>query len=236
MKSRSRSVACLFTLAVLAGCASTKVSHRQILVNEKLPRPERILVYYFGATAADVPPDSALAGQVAEPSTPPTAGEIEAGRQLGAQLAIELAADIKALGLPAQAVTSRMSPRVGDYVIKGYLLSIDEGSAVKRVAIGFGAGASELKTFVEGYQMTAQGLRKLGSGDLDAGGGKSPGAALGVAGLIATANPGGLIVNVGMKAYGEVSGSSKIEGRAKDTAKEITEQLKPRFQQEGWIN
>jgi hypothetical protein len=83
--------------------------------------------------------------------------------------------------------------------------------------------------------MTADGLRKLGSGTVNAGGGKSPGAALGLAGLIATANPAGLIVNVGMKAYGEASGDATIEGRAKAVAKEIAETIKPRFQQQGWI-
>jgi hypothetical protein len=83
--------------------------------------------------------------------------------------------------------------------------------------------------------MTAQGLRKLGSGSSDAGGGKSPGAAVGAAAFIATANPAGLIVSGGMKLYGEKSGSSKLEGRAKATAKEIADILKQRFQEEGWI-
>ena len=53
--------------------------------------------------------------------------------------------------------------------------------------------------------------------------------------MIATANPAGLVVNVGMKAYGEASGNSKLEGRAKAMAKEIGEQIKPRFQKQGWI-
>ncbi len=114
-------------------------------------------------------------------------------------------------------------------MIRGNLLSIDEGSATKRVAIGFGSGASN-------FQMTAQGLRKLGSGTLESGGGKTPGGALGVAAFIATANPVGLIVGLGMKAYGEFSGSAKIEGRAKETAKEIAKMIKPKFQEQGWIN
>jgi hypothetical protein len=38
-----------------------------------------------------------------------------------------------------------------------------------------------------------------------------------------------------MKIYGEESGSSKVEGRAKQTAGEIADQLKIRFQREGWI-
>jgi len=235
MMSRSRNIVCLFALVVAAGCASTKVSDRQILVNEKVPRPAHIWVYDFIANPADMPANSALAGQVAQPSEPLTPEQIQAGRQAGAEVAKALAAEISEMGLPGLVATSTTSPQVGDIVIKGYFLSVEEGSAAKRVMIGFGSGASELKAAVEGYLVTAQGLRKLGSGDVDSGGGKSPGAALGVVGLIATANPAGLIVNAGMKAYGEASGSSKLEGRAKAMAKEIGEQIKPRFQKQGWI-
>jgi len=62
-----------------------------------------------------------------------------------------------------------------------------------------------------------------------------PGAALGTVVVIATGNPVGLIVSSGMKIYGEASGSSKVEGRAKQTAEEIANQIKTRFQQLGWI-
>ena len=65
---------------------------------------------------------------------------------------------------------------------------------------------------------------------------KLPGLRWGLPQLIATANPAGLIIGGGMKAYGEYSGSSKIEGRAKETAKEIAGVLKKRFQEEGWIS
>ena len=106
---------------------------------------------------------------------------------------------------------------------------------MKRVSIGFGSGSSKLVTAVEGYQMTAEGWRTLGSGTGAAGGATGPGASLGVAGLLVTGNPVGLIVSGGMKAYGEASGSSKIEGRAKATAKEIADVLKVRFQEQGWV-
>ena len=118
---------------------------------------------------------------------------------------------------------------------RGYLVSIDEGSTAKRMLIGFGAGGSELKAVVEGYQMTARGLRRLGSGTVDSGGSKGPGAAAPAAVAIATGNPIGLIVSGGMKIYGEASGSSTLEGRAKATAKEIADVLKTRFEQQGWI-
>jgi hypothetical protein len=106
---------------------------------------------------------------------------------------------------------------------------------MKRVTLGFGSGASELKTLVEGYQMTASGPRKLGQGAVDAGGGKMPGGALGVAALLLTHNPLGLAVQAGVQGYGEYTGSAKIQGRAKQAAQEIAEQLKVRFKEEGWV-
>lgn len=228
----------LFSVAVvalLAGCASTTISNRQQLVTGPIPRPAHIWVHDFTATAADLPADSALAGQPDVDTTPQTAEQIEAGRQLGAQIAAQLVEQIRAMGLPAEQTATEPPLQVNDLLIRGYLISVQEGDATKRVVIGFGQGASELKTAVEGFQMTANGLRKIGSGNLDAGGNKSPGAALGVIGLIATANPAGLIISGGMHVYAEKSGSSTVEGRAKQTAKEIAEVLKKRFQGQGWI-
>ena len=160
---------------------------------------------------------------------------MQAGRQLGAEIASHLAAEIRAMGLPGEAVPIGTQPQMNDILIKGYLLSVHQGSAAERMVLGFGAGASEMRTAVEGFQMTPQGLRKLGSGTVDSGGSEGPGAAMGVAGLIATGNPAGLIVSTGMKIYGEESGKSTIEGRADATAKEIAATIKPRFQQQGWI-
>ena len=161
----------LLALAFVAGCASTEVADQKILVTEKLPRPKRILVYNFVATPADAPE---LASQTAG-SPPQTAQEIQAGRQLGAHLAGLLAAEIRDMGLPGAEVPIGTPARLNDIIIKGYLLSVHEGSATRRMALGFGAGASELRTVVEGFQMTSQGLRKLGSGTVDSAGNETPG-------------------------------------------------------------
>lgn len=233
MKTQRLSIALLLLFGLAAGCATTKVTNREQLVNEKLPRPGQILVYDFVANAADVPSDSSLSGQV--DAQKQTKEQIQLGRQVGATIATELANEIRAMGLPALHAKADSKPKVNDIVIRGYLVSIDEGSTLKRVTIGFGSGSAELKTTVEGYQVTEYGMRKLGSSTLDASGNKAPGAVAPAAVLIATGNPIGLIVSSGVKAYGEISGKNKIEGRAKQTAQEIADQLKPRFQQQGWI-
>jgi len=225
----------LTSLCLSMGCASTKVTDRQVLVKEKLPRPDHILVSDFVATPADVPADSTIAGQHDEHPTSQTAEQIDAGRQVGAEIASQLVEQISGMGLPAERAPPGTTAKINDILIRGYLLSIDKGSATERVGIGLGSGTSELKVAVEGYQMTAQGLRKLGSGTVDSDGSKTPGAGVGLASLLVTGNPGGLIVSSGMKVHGEESGGSKIEGRAKQTAKEISDQLRLRFEQEGWI-
>ena len=230
----------LITLTILTAspvfAETTKITSRNELVTEQLPRPAHIWVYDFAATPADVPDESALAGQHSDHSPPQTAEQIATGRQLGAEIAAQLVEQIRGMGMPAEHAVAGTTPQINDIVIRGYLISFNEGSAAKRIAIGFGSGASDLKVAAEGFQMTAQGLRKLGFGTTDSGGSKAPGAEVGVLGLIATHNPAGLIVSSGMKVYREESGSSTVEGRAKQTAKEIADVLKQRFQEQGWIN
>jgi hypothetical protein len=201
------------------------VTDLQVVHTGKLPRPDRIWVYDFGASAGDVPDASALAGR--HDAAPVGAEDLAKGRAL--------VSEPQDLGLPAQHAVAESQPRIDDIVIRGYFASIDEGSIAERMTIGFGAGASKLTTVVEGFEVTAQGLRKLGSGSVSAGGGKGPGAAVPAAVAIATSNPIGLIVTTAVKAGGEVSGHSTIEGRARQTAKEIVEQMKPRLREKGWI-
>jgi hypothetical protein len=224
----------LFALATLAACASTKVTGSRDYQGEKIARPDRIIVHDFAATPADIPTWAAAAGRHAAPSTPQTAEVIETGRELGAHVAKSLVEEIREMGLPA-VLAAGQAPDVGDIVIIGYFESIDEGSAAKRVAIGFGSGGAELNTHVEGYLVTDQGMRELGSRDVDAGGGKTPGVMVPLAVTIATANPIGLIVGGALKVGGEVTGRDTIEGSAKRTAKKIADELRTAFEKQGWI-
>jgi hypothetical protein len=223
-------------VAFLAGCASTKVTDRNQVVSGPLPRPNTIWVYDFAATPDDVPSESSLAGQYSAYSTPQNAEQIATGRKVGDELATELVEQINAIGMYAAVAGPETHPAINDIVIHGYLLSIVQGDTDKRVLVGLGAGDAELKVAVEGFEVTASGLRKLGSGSTDATGNKTPGAGVGLLTLLATHNPAGLIVSTGMKVYDEKTGRSGIEGRVKSTAKEIADVLKKRFQQEGWIS
>jgi hypothetical protein len=239
MKSRTFNLTFLLFLAALAGCASTTVTNQTPMVSGALPRPNQIWVYDFVASSGDVPADSTIKSDVSAPATPPTAQEQETARQLGALIAQDLVANIQAMGMPAIHADAGSKPQVGDGVIRGYLVSVEGGgarNAAKRFVVGFGAGTSEMDTVVEGYAVTPQGWRKLGSGTLSASGNKAPGMVAPAALAIATGSPVGLIVVGGMKVYGEASGRNTLQGRAKSTAEAIAEQLKIRFQDRGWIS
>jgi hypothetical protein len=222
-------------MILVAGCASTQVTSETPIADETIPRPNQIWVYNFGSTPEDVPAGSSIKSVAGPPSTPPTAEQLETGRQLGALVAQDLVSDIQAMGLSSVQAGPDSTPPVGDAVIRGYFLSVESGGAVKRFVIGFGYGSSEMDTVVEGYLMTPQGLRRMGSATLSSSGPKTPGVVVPAAMAIATGNPIGLIVMGGARVYAEASGKNTLKGRAKATADEIAEQLKIRFQERGWI-
>jgi hypothetical protein len=231
-----RLVACLLVLSVAAGCASTKVTELESTPSAtEVAQPETIYVYPFASTREDIPSWTAAAIRYAEPNEPQTAEELATGRLLGALVASELVAEITKMGLAASEASSGTNPKVNDLMLTGYFESIDAGSAAKRVLLGFGSGSAELRTVVEGYQMSTVGPRLLGSGTVESGGNKTPGLIVPLVVLAATANPIGLAVAGTAKIVGEATGRSKIEGAAKKTSSEIADVLRARFQERGWI-
>ena len=234
MNPLSRAASCLLALVVAAGCASTEVTERQRYEGAQLARPDRIIVHDFTANPAEVPPESAFAAEMAG-APAPTPEQLEFGRKLGAQVARELVTELRGMGLPAVPAAGQPPPRPDDIVLRGYFVSVDEGRVGRRVLVGFGAGAAELNTAVEAYQMTAEGLRPLGRGEIRSEGGELPGLVVPLAVVAATASPIGLIVGGTAKATGEVTGSETIEGAAERTAKEIAAQLRTAAEEQGWI-
>src|SRR5258705_8981545 len=116
-----RGAACLLALVVVAGCSSTKVTSLQPYEGERLARPDRIIVHDFASSPNDIPPGSAVAGhQYAQPSTLPTAAEVNLGRQLGAEVAKDLVTEIRGMGLPAVQAGGQPGPPGGGLVVVGY--------------------------------------------------------------------------------------------------------------------
>jgi hypothetical protein len=169
-------------LGLCFGCATARVENVQAERSLTLPRPGRVVVFDLDTGAADVRVGrsprttvrNAVGLYVNEPDTLAAA--------VSCALASRLVADIKALGLSAERVANAAPPQINDIVIQGQFLKIDEGSQVQRFVIGFGVGATQLRTQIQVFQVTADGWHPVKQFDTVAAGSRFPGAAFFVTG------------------------------------------------------
>lgn len=213
----------------LAGCASSTVGQPESTpLADEMARPGRIVVYDFVGTGDDLPSDSAIARYYEQQTIPQTEAEIDLGRKLGRLVAQNIVKELNSAGIPAQHAVSVPETRIGDGIIRGEFITIKEGSRSKRVLIGFGAGAGELKTLAEAYVVTDAGLRPVGSTQVDTAGGKLP----------------GMLVPLGLGASAAVTGSANvmqergpegIQAAAQRTAKELAKLIIDAYRQRGWL-
>lgn len=211
-------------LGLAGSCAKARVQNVQADKSAALPRPSRVVVFDFETGGSDV-----------RVGTSP----VRSGRRAGGlsmddadmlaeavadALATRLVEDVRALGLTAERAIGTSPPRTDDMVIQGQFLRIDEGSAVKRFVIGFGAGATELRTNVEMFQVSADGWRPVTQFDTVAQGAKLPGAAFGVAGGAAVgAAATSAVVGSGVGAVRELRAS--IDADARRTSEQIAKKV-----------
>jgi hypothetical protein len=232
---------CWPLLLILTACASASVNREVSDVgDERLARPDRVLVYDFAVSPAEVKLDggvmSGRAAGLVDGATSRTEEELAVGRRVADRLAERLVADIRELGLPAERAYGD-PPEDGDsLLIKGQFLSIDEGNRAERVVIGLGAGRTEVVAEVQVYHHTADGDREIEHLRAEAHSGRKPGMAemMGIgalAGRLLTATA----VSAGVSAGSEMMGAS-VEDDAQRIADKITDELKPFFVGQGWIN
>jgi hypothetical protein len=230
-------VGLVLTVAVAAGCSTIKVSDRDEYEGPRLPKPARILVYDFAATSADLPEWADERDAYDQAGATMDADQLAAGRKLGAHTAKELVKKINEMGMTAVDAANAPGPQTNDLAIVGYFTSIEKGSGVERVVVGFGKGSAQVNAHVAGYRDTGSGMQRLGGGTIDSGGsGKAPGLILPALVTVATHNPIGLVVSGAVKAEGEVSGRTTDEGSAERIADQVAKDLKPKFHEQGWID
>ncbi len=237
MKPIYQGLTVLFAVILMAGCASSEVTERRSYAGgEQIPRPGRIIVYDLAATPQGVAPSSAISGRYELVKRPQSPQEIRLGQELGRRVAAALVKDLLAMGLPAERAHTGQPPNIGNLVITGEFVTIDEGNRGKRMIIGFGAGAGKLRTVVEKYQITADGPRLLKSLGVKAAGGKGPGMAVpliivgGIFGRPVTA----AAISGGINLLQEL-GPEKMQGAADRTAKTVSKELRAAFRRRGWI-
>ena len=222
-------------LAALASCARTSVQTINVQT-AGLPRPELIVVHDFGVTASDVTLDGAIGARLLQMirETPTSEQELKVGREAARIVTENLVKEINKLGIPT--VSAAMATPVAGptLAIEGHFLSVDEGNRMRRMVIGFGAGASEVRTLVQIYETTSEERRLVEDFYTTVKSSRKPGMGpmVGV-GAAAGRAVESTAVSAGVGIASELS--QTVEGDAKHTADEIAKVLKKFFAEQGWV-
>lgn len=229
----------LLVLAVAAGCAPTNVQQENMTVAQ-MARPSLILVYDFAVTPQEVELDTGLSADIMQKyeqhkGESRTAEEIKVGHKVADALAEELVKKIRSYGLWAERGFGHPYGKNKDLIIKGQLLSIDEGNRTERVAIGLGAGRTSVQANVQVYEITPEGKKEVDTLRGSAKSGDKPGMGE-MMGLGAIA--GHLLASTAVS--GALSGASEmtsatVEADAKRMAQKIAADLGNFFVNQDWI-
>jgi hypothetical protein len=230
--------AALAGLALLAACTSGAS------VNETdgamLPRPQVVVVQDFAVAPGEVQLDRGLSATLdrtldaAGSTAPPAAQELQVGRQAADALANKLVVEIQDLGFQAQRGAGLPPGVQTGLLVTGQFLAVEQGSAAERVAIGLGAGRSDVRVQSQVFAATPQGRRLAEEITVDAKSGLTPGMAETMgAGALA----GHLLVSTAasaaLHAVSESVGTSVVAD-ADRAAKGIAKQLARFFAEQGW--
>jgi hypothetical protein len=226
-------------LAISAGCAPTNVQQQSTTLTQ-LPRPDVILVYDFAVSPDEVKLDTGLSSELMQKyaqhkGASPTAQEIKLGHKVAETVADELVKTIRSYGLWAERGFGYSSGRGKVLMVKGQFVSIDQGNRTERVAVGLGAGRSDVQANVQVFELTPQGLQQVDSMRADAKSGYKPGMAeMMGAGAIA----GHLLMSTvvsGVVAGASEMTSATVEADGKRLADKIAIELGNFFVNQAWI-
>jgi hypothetical protein len=218
--------------ATAMGCASAGVTPNAGTADQSmLPQPGVVMVFDFAVRADDVMVDTLGAEFMSE-------GEIlteeeQTARETARSFSQSLVEQLRNEGINAQHANDGDVPPLHAILIKGQFMTIDKGSRLKRMVIGFGAGSSELRARVQVYQATQHGLRRIVEAEAEATGSKTPGMAVPVAGGAAMGRAAtSAVISGGMNIARETSGAMNPD--AERMAKKIAERAKAFYVRQGW--
>jgi hypothetical protein len=222
-------------LAGLTGCARTSVEKVDVKA-VGLPRPQLIIVHDFGVSPSAVALDTAIGSRILEAvkGNPEADEQLKIGQEVAGVVTKNLVAEITKLGIPA-VEAARATPVVGPSLsIEGQFVTVDQGNRLRRAVVGFGAGASEVRTMVQVFENTNDGRRLVEDFYTTVRSSRKPGFGP-MAGAGAAAGRAATSVAVSAGVGLATAHSQTVEGDAKNTADEIVKVLKKFFAEQGWI-
>lgn len=158
----------LVTGLLLGGCAPSQVRLARESTPASAARPTTVCVYTFAVDPSEVQLDRG--GPLARLRTALSGGgdqeqqdaQMRAlGKLVADRFADELVKRINAMGLGAQRLARDQSPTPGSLAVDGLFVDVDEGNRVRRMAIGFHQGQSQVGAQVHLFSVGATGQQTL---------------------------------------------------------------------------
>ncbi len=187
------------------------------------------MIHDFLAPPADDPLDQASNSEIEDTE--------EMAGKANHELCTTLIEEMKKLGLPAQKTSDSIPPGENTLSIEGEFLCLEEGSSIKRMLIGFGAGAAQVNTIVRIYlhsgnhkellqefMATVETSDKTGLGPAMLGMGPVPGGGI-ISATVSSA------VSAGSETWG-----SDIEALSDSLAREIVKSFVDFAIRQGWTS
>jgi uncharacterized protein DUF4410 len=228
----------LFMSLAITSCATAKVADQtKSTPSTALSRPSQIVIYPFAVSPAQVTLNQSIVQRAYRnvSGEDQTASQQQLAIDIASNLCKSVASNLIAKGYRAVCLErGTPAPDNQSLMVDGEFTDISEGNRLRRIVVGFGAGASTLDTKVHVYQRTDSGTQPLTDFTTHADSGKMPGAALmGPAGVAAGGSTA-VVVGANVAMGGAKSMTSATGYLADKTATQITDVVTQYYSQQGW--
>jgi len=238
LKSLLRAIG-LICLAALVGCAGASVSQETQSAPVTNAPPTQIVVYPFATNPNEVSLNSSPLQRAYRniSGADTSAEEAKLADDTAQNVCLEVVTALSQKGYNALCQKRGIPPGSGNImVVDGEFTNISEGNRLRRMVIGFGAGASVLDSNVYVSQLApAGGQQQVLSFNTHADSGKMPGVAItGPAGAAAGGAAAAATVGANVAASGAKTYTSSTGYLGDKTATQIVDALMKYFQAQGW--
>lgn len=224
---------------VLAACASASVAQQSQGIPLVSARPTNIVVYPFAIDTADVTLNQSIVQRAyrSVSNQDQAAKQAQLARDTARDICDQVAADLTKKGYQALCQERGVSA-VGSnvMVVDGAFTNINEGNRLRRLVIGFGAGASVLDTQVDVFQKTPDGTRQVINFTTHADSGKMPGAALTAGAGAAAGGSAAVVVGANAAMGGAKTYTSSTGFLTVKTSDQIVQTITQYYAQQGWTS
>jgi len=239
MRGRALAVAgqALLVLVAVVGCRTS--TENVTAYGDQLPRPQLIVVHDFTSTPEGVHLQSGVIGRVTEQvratqGTSLTEQQLKLREEVTKIMTTQLVQEIGKLGMPVAPASAALPVTGSTIAVEGQFLTIDEGNRARRLLIGLGAGASEVRTAVQLFETVSGQQRLVEDFYTNAHSSKKPG--LAVTGGAGAAVGAATAVTAGVAAGSTaIGGKQDAESDVKEAAIAVTKELAKFFAKQGWI-